>query len=183
LDVLACPLFDIHRRGRSRESITSSKSPRMYFFFRFLIDLSSQPYSFSTIPRVFRQLSYFSFSIFSAFNFITDRARKEYLNIGVAKLMKEKTMMNRWKENESVTHHYTRCVSDISRDSWIASESLSSLIVGQEVEVSCISNPRIVRREEPLNVTTSRQEGRKKSCCKGERWRKRRWCGSFRKIV
>ncbi|KYN38011.1 hypothetical protein ALC56_07635 [Trachymyrmex septentrionalis] len=42
---------------------------------------------------------------------------------------------------------------------------------------------RTVRREKPLNVTTSRQRGRKKSCCKGERRRKRRWCGSFRKIV
>ncbi|KYN28670.1 hypothetical protein ALC57_01923 [Trachymyrmex cornetzi] len=42
---------------------------------------------------------------------------------------------------------------------------------------------RIVRREKPLNVTTSGQRGKQKSCCKGERWRKRRWCGSFRKIV
>lgn len=54
-----------------------------------LIDLSSRPYPFSTILRVFRQLYHFLFLYFLDAQFITDRARKEYLNVAVA-------TMNRW---------------------------------------------------------------------------------------
>lgn len=85
-------------------------------------------------------------------------------------------MLNKWEGNESVTHHYTRIIIlayPTYRENLVAIESLSPFIVGQEVEVSCVSNVRIVRREEPLNVTTSRQRGGKKSCCKGERRRKK----------
>lgn len=82
-----------------------------------LIDLSSQPYPFSTILRVFRQLCHFLFSIFSAFSSSLIE-HVEYLN-GVA-------TMNRWEENKSVTDHYTHCVSDISH--LVPIESLFSFI-------------------------------------------------------
>lgn len=89
------------------------KSSNTSFPVFILIDLSSQPYPFSIILRMFRQLCHFLFSIFSAFSSSLIE-HVEYLN-GVA-------TMNRWKGNKSVTHHCTRCVSDISRESchWIA---------------------------------------------------------------
>lgn len=102
---------DIYRRGRSQESITSSsKSPRILLFpFSFSSISLRGPTPFSTILRVFRQLCYFLSSIFPGIQFITDRARKERLNIGAA-------TTNRWKGNERALRIIILS-SNISRES------------------------------------------------------------------
>lgn len=103
-----------------------------------LIDLSSQPYSFWTILRVFRQLSYFLFSIFPAFSSSLIEHVKSTLTL----------VSQRWTNGRQTLRiiislhiwHFVRILSS-------SLNRFSFSIIGQKVEVSCVSNTYRMTRE------------------------------------